>query len=227
MIENKYIQVICGKSIVIIMPIILVLIAGRILFFSPIMKWEYKKSSFPPDPYGFSLEDRLQYGPMFLDFLYHGKDICCLSKLTSSDGKKIFNKRELKHMEDVKSVIKKIDLMRAFVFIIFAFLLLILMRTGNFKILLSNLFKGGVFTIFLIFLFAVLGALSFGKLFNYFHELLGFTEGTWNFYESDALIRLFPLKFWFDMFILLVSIVFFVSGFISLVSWKILKLGYK
>jgi uncharacterized membrane protein len=42
--------------------------------------------------------------------------------------------------------------------------------------------------------------ISFGAFFVGFHEVF-FQPGTWMFYWSDTLIRLFPERFWRDIFI--------------------------
>jgi integral membrane protein (TIGR01906 family) len=47
-------------------------------------------------------------------------------------------------------------------------------------------------------LFLVL--LSFRFIFVAFHNIF-FASGTWTFNYSDTLIRLFPERFWFDVFI--------------------------
>jgi uncharacterized membrane protein len=43
--------------------------------------------------------------------------------------------------------------------------------------------------------------LAFGFFFIFFHEIF-FKEGTWMFYYSDTLIRLFPERFWRDTFLM-------------------------
>jgi integral membrane protein (TIGR01906 family) len=69
--------------------------------------------------------------------------------------------------------------------------------------------RGGWLTIGLI--LAVLAAvmISFDALFTAFHRLF-FTGDTWLFYFSDTLIRLFPMRFWRDGFIMMGA--FTISG---------------
>jgi uncharacterized membrane protein len=42
--------------------------------------------------------------------------------------------------------------------------------------------------------------LAFGVIFVAFHQVF-FESGTWTFFYSDTLIRLFPERFWRDTFI--------------------------
>jgi integral membrane protein (TIGR01906 family) len=68
--------------------------------------------------------------------------------------------------------------------------------SGNF---LRKLRDGAFRTIALILTILAAVWLNFDQLFTQFHRI--FFEGdTWLFYFSDTLIRLFPLKFWQDLF---------------------------
>ena len=61
--------------------------------------------------------------------------------------------------------------------------------------------RGGVWTIGLIAVILGAVAVSFNGLFTAFHRIF-FTGDTWLFLYSDTLIRLFPIPFWRDGFIL-------------------------
>jgi integral membrane protein (TIGR01906 family) len=60
--------------------------------------------------------------------------------------------------------------------------------------------RGGLLSMFLILLVIVIVLLSFGIFFVAFHNVF-FEPGTWMFLWSDTLIRLFPERFWRDIFI--------------------------
>ena len=53
-------------------------------------------------------------------------------------------------------------------------------------------------TIILLAAIAIFILVGWSLFFTTFHELL-FPPGTWTFYLTDSLIRLFPEKFWFDV----------------------------
>lgn len=214
------INFIFGKIILFLLPFVLILILGRLLTTYKFLEWEYKKSSFPSDKFGFSTSDRLKYGPKFLDYWYKDKDISYLDNLTFANGKKLLNERELDHMKDVKKVIQIINKLRLIFVIIFIFSILFLMTNYNSRfILFKNLFYGSIFSIFFVFIISIISLFSFNFFFNLFHKFLGFSSGTWIFYESDTLIRLFPLKLWFDGFVLLLGLVLGSSFILAFISW--------
>ncbi len=217
------IKFILGKIIILLLPFVLVLFIGRFAFSNKFLKWEYKRSSFPTEHYGFSTADRLKYGPKFLDYLYTNKDISYLEDLTFSNGKKLLIERELNHMKDVKKVIEIINNLRLVLCILFAVCILFLIFNSNLKFIFNNIFKGSILTIFCLISISIIGFFSFNTFFNYFHRLIGFSKGTWIFYESDTLIRLFPLKLWYDGFIILLSSLLGISSILAIISWVFSK----
>ena len=58
---------------------------------------------------------------------------------------------------------------------------------------------------------------STNSLFDQFHRIF-FQEGSWVFNYSDTLIRLFPLEFWRDGFILAGAFTFFAGGLLVLLT---------
>ncbi len=61
--------------------------------------------------------------------------------------------------------------------------------------------RGGMLTLILTASLAILASINFTEFFAQFHHL--FFEGdTWLFYFSDTLIRLFPMRFWRDAFLM-------------------------
>jgi integral membrane protein (TIGR01906 family) len=64
----------------------------------------------------------------------------------------------------------------------------------------TGLSRGGWLTAIFVAVIIVFVLVSFGVFFVAFHEVF-FKPGTWMFYWSDTLIRLFPERFWRDIFI--------------------------
>jgi integral membrane protein (TIGR01906 family) len=64
----------------------------------------------------------------------------------------------------------------------------------------QGLGRGGWLTVILLGTILVLVMLSFGVVFVAFHNVF-FAAGTWTFEYSDTLIRLFPERFWRDIFL--------------------------
>ena len=77
-------------------------------------------------------------------------------------------------------------------------------------------------TVGLIVALIIFIAVSFNNLFDRFHQLF-FKDGTWLFYESDTLIRLFPLTFWRDAFILVSVLTLLFAGLLLIIFGVISK----
>jgi integral membrane protein (TIGR01906 family) len=73
-------------------------------------------------------------------------------------------------------------------------------KKGNRKLILRAYNIGGWGILGLIGVILILLVISFNQLFTWFHQIF-FESGTWRFYTSDTLIRLFPMRFWRDAFI--------------------------
>ena len=187
-------------SILVVFAILLTSV--RLLLTPAFIFIEYNTPGFPEDPYGMTKEQRLRYAPLALDFLLNDEDISFLADQRFNDGTPLYNERELSHMEDVKVLAQQFLTAWG---VIIAILLAIgvagwrLAFLEDFKRWLS---RGGKLTVGLIVLLLVIIGLSFNRLFTGFHTI--FFEGdSWLFLYSDTLIRLFPLRFWRDVFIAL------------------------
>ena len=182
---------------------------GLRLLLSPIfLQVEYNMPYFPQDEYGFTKEDRLKWAPIALDYLTNDEDISFLGDLRFENGTPLYNERELSHMDDVKIVTQ--GALRAW-YVSLAILLLLgvwAWSAGWWRDYLVGLRRGGWFmvglavTVGLIVLMGiVVNPNVFWNFFAGFHSL--FFEGdSWLFLYSDTLIRLFPIRFWQDAFLL-------------------------
>ena len=184
-----------------LIPAALILTGLRLLLTPLFLQVEYRMPGFPADTYGFNLQDRLRWAPYALDYLLNDADISYLADLRFDDGGPLYNQRELDHMVDVK-VLTGMAL-RAWaavlgglaVFSIWAW------RADAQPAYRLGLRRGGWLTVGLVVVVLLLVAVNFWELFSAFHAL--FFEGdTWLFLYSDTLIRLFPMRFWQDAFIL-------------------------
>jgi integral membrane protein (TIGR01906 family) len=163
---------------------------------------------FPPDDYGFTKADRLKWAPVALDYLVNSEDISFLGDLQFDDGTPLYNERELSHMDDVKRVTQ--GALRVWYVSLAALLLLGVWAWsgGWWQEYLLGLMRGGWWMVGLavtVGLIVVIGiAINpnvFWNFFSGFHSL--FFEGdSWLFLYSDTLIRLFPIRFWQDAFLL-------------------------
>lgn len=191
-----------GKGLVILLlPFFLIMTSIRILLIPYLyVEYEYHTPNFPPDVYGFTLQDRLQWSKVSFDYLLNDQPLSWLANQKLPDGSPLYVDRELSHMLDVKNLIQ---LMFTVWWIFLTAILgigLLLWRAGRIKDYWQALSSGGWLTIGLIAAVLILVVISFNSLFTDFHRLF-FSGDSWLFLFSDTLIRLFPMKFWQDAFL--------------------------
>jgi len=198
--------------VAILVPLVLIGFGLRWLLTPFFLKIEYNMPYFPPDEYGFTKEDRLRWAPYALDYLVNSADISHLGDLKFDDGTPLYNERELSHMEDVKRVTQG-ALQVWYSSLILLSALGVWAWLGEWwQAYRLGLMRGGWLMVGLavtVGLIVVAGIAIdpnvFWNFFAGFHSL--FFEGdSWLFLYSDTLIRLFPLRFWQDSFLLAVVI---------------------
>jgi integral membrane protein (TIGR01906 family) len=181
-------------------PFFILMTAIRLMFTPAFLKIEYNRPSFPPDEYGFTTADRLNYGGISMEYLLNKSGIEFLADVKLADGTPLYNERELSHMLDVKILIQNMVIAWSLLLIALALIYFWAWRADWVKKFWRSASLGGWITIGLIASILLGVALSFDWLFTNFHRIF-FTGGTWLFYYSDSLIRLFPINFWQDAFI--------------------------
>ncbi len=204
--------------VAILVPLALIGLGIRALLTNIFLQIEYNMPYFPTDQYGFTKEDRLHWAPYALDYLVNSADISYLGDLKFDDGSPLYNERELSHMVDVKRVTQS-----ALNVWYLSLASLIMLGAWSWRgdwtqTYRQGLMRGGWLMVGLaaaIGLIVVIGILInpnvFWNFFAGFHAL--FFEGdSWLFLYSDTLIRLFPLRFWQDAF-LIAAIIALGGGF--------------
>jgi integral membrane protein (TIGR01906 family) len=186
--------------ITIFVPFALTFLGLRLLLTPVFPQVEYRTPGFPADDYGFTLQDRLHWSTISIDYLVNNADISFLGNLTFPDGSPLFNERELSHMHDVKQVVKPVLWICYTVWVLLLGLGLWARFGGWWQEYLRGLWRGGWLTLALVVVLGGFAAVSFWQFFTVFHELF-FSGGSWLFLYSDTLIRLFPLPFWQDAFL--------------------------
>ncbi len=183
--------------IAILFPVVLVLSSVRLVMTEAFLQIEYHRPNFPEDRFGFTQEDRLKYAPYAVHYLTNSAGIDYLGKLRL-DGEPMFNERELKHMEDVKTVTSAaLDVLAGLGILFIGGIAVLAWRPYTRQALRRSLLEGGILTIFVIITLVVLAVASWDTFFTDFHHLF-FEGNSWQFSTSDTLIRLFPEQFWFD-----------------------------
>jgi integral membrane protein (TIGR01906 family) len=211
----KIVYKILSWVIALLLPVVIVLLVVRVVINPWYLVFEYHTPGFPDDPYGFSLQDRLNYGKYAVDYLVNSSDISYLSDLRFPHGQQapepscqlmkdcayLYNERELEHMLDVKNVVsgamKVLGLCSGLLIA-----LAIWAWVGKWKVeYLKGLERGSILLFGLIGLIILSVLILFQYIFVLFHQIF-FSAGTWSFLYSDTLIRLFPERFWQDTFLM-------------------------
>jgi len=186
--------------VTLLVPFVLLLLAVRLLLTPLFLVIEYHTPGFPPDTYGFTHADRLQWSKLAVEYLVNRSDITFLGHLRFADGKPVYNERELVHMLDVKNLVQTV-LKVWYVIIGILFMVGIWAWRGKWALdYRRGLSRGGWLSVCLVGVIALLAAVSFWNFFVIFHKIF-FESDTWLFLNSDTLIRLFPLRFWQDTFL--------------------------
>jgi integral membrane protein (TIGR01906 family) len=196
---NRFFRILAWV-VAIVTLVALVLTGVRILLVHAFLPFEYSMPGFPPDPYGFSKTDRLYWSGIAMDYLLNSEGIDFLGNLRFQDGSAVYNDRELSHMVDVK-----IALQNALKVWMGSLVVLVCLGVWAWRGRWTDEFRrglrlGGWLSVFFVAGVIVVVLISFGAFFVGFHEVF-FQPGTWMFYWSDTLIRLFPERFWRDIFI--------------------------
>ncbi|WKZ50350.1 MAG: TIGR01906 family membrane protein [Anaerolineales bacterium] len=193
-------------------PIVLLGFALRLLLTPVFPTMEYNLPWFPPDAYGFTVGDRVGWSRYAVEYLTNREDIGYLSRLHFENGESLFNERELSHMEDVKRVTR--GALDVFYLALAGLALLGLWskRGDQWSAFRQGLKRGGWIMVGIAGAVAAVVAVGmflipdlFWTFFSGFHALF-FKGDSWLFEYSDTLIRLFPLRFWQDAFLLVALI---------------------
>ena len=210
--------------VTLLVPLTILMLGARLLLTPVFLEVEYRMPGFPADTYGFTLEDRIRWGTPSLVYLTNDQGIGFLAELMFDEstpqeyGTPIYNVRELSHMKDVKDVLQtllKVWYAALGILVVFG----IWARRANWlDAYNAGWRRGGFLMIGLLVTCGIFAVSSFWDFFTWFHSLF-FSGTSWQFYFSDTLIRLFPMRFWADCFIYI--------GAFSLIVALILIFGLK
>ena len=208
-----------GWLITFLVPVILVLLTIRLLINPWYPEFEYRTPGFPEDRYGLTFEERLYWSKISIDYLVNDAGIEYLANLRFPDGQfvpqpscgliddcsRVYNDRELQHMVDVKKVVGVALWVLWISLGVFVLLGLFAWRGGWLDQYWQAVGRGGWLTLVLTGAIILFVLIAFGVIFVWFHEIF-FQPGTWTFYFSDTLIRLFPERFWRDTFLIVAGL---------------------
>ncbi len=190
--------------IVFTLPVVLLILASRLVMTPTFLTLEYTRAGFPPDRYGFTVQDRLVYGALGLQYLLERRPIRFLAEQTLPGDRcfppqagecPMFNDRELQHMVDVQNVTWMLFTVAAAAVALCVIAMGVLWQHRS--LLLAAVDIASITLIVAVVTVAVTVIFAWDVFFDTFHALF-FEDGTWRFLYSDTLIRLYPEQFWMD-----------------------------
>lgn len=195
----------------ILLPIAIFLSALRLLMTPAYVSAAYRVPGFPQDPYGFTLDDRLRWSGLSLEYLLNEAGIEFLGDLKFDDGAPVFNPRELRHMRDVKALSNSVLTVWTASLVGLGLLTAAAYALGSWSHFWAGIRRGARWTVLAMVALTGLLLLSFPLVFVGFHRIF-FEGNSWLFLYSDTLIRLFPERFWQQVFAALVLLTLALAG---------------
>jgi integral membrane protein (TIGR01906 family) len=170
----------------------------RLLLTPVFIQIEYRRPGFPPDPYGFTLADRLEYAEVSRAYLLTNAGAEYFASYRLASGAPLYSDQEISHLTDVQKLVAQSlviwEISAVLLLVCFAYLL-----WKDKSAFWQALYEAGRFVFLLIVCAGVAVMLFWDSAFVTFHEI--FFAGNWLFRYSDSLIRLFPVEFWQDIFL--------------------------
>ncbi len=214
---------ILASLVAVALPVFIILSSILVLLYTA-RTWtriEYQLPGFPEDRYGFTIEDRLRWSQVDIDYLLGSEDINYYESFVLEDGSPLHNERELRHMDDVKQLVNQIRWAWLAITLILGFSLMALYRGVGVANTMRSIMRGSIIAAGLIGVVTLLLVVSFSFLFVGFHRI--FFEGdTWIFPYSDTFIRLYPEQFWQHTFVIFIFIALILCGLLYFMARWIL-----
>ncbi|MEE9513383.1 MAG: TIGR01906 family membrane protein [Anaerolineales bacterium] len=211
------------RLIQVMLPFVIILTSVRLVLYTANVwvKIEYGMPGFPADLYGFSLDDRIYWSSIDIDYLLTDAENNYFDEFTLDDDSPMHNDRELRHMQDVKNLLDMVwKVWGSGIFFLLSLAAVLWWLDGR-AIALRAVIAGSKLTVLLMIFLVIFLLASFGVLFVGFHRIF-FEGSTWLFPLSDTFIRLYPERFWRDIFALLAGVTVLLSGLIGGVArWSL------
>ncbi len=189
--------------ITVALPFVLVLSNVRLVLMPWFPTFEYNRPRFPADAYGFSTDMRKFHARRAVEYLLNAASIDYLAEERFEDGAPLYNGRELRHMQDVKMVTGRVLwVWRGALLFALAAGVALARQPATRPLLRAGVMAGAAIVVVALVVLLAYVLLNFNSFFTNFHRVF-FESGSWMFSYSDTLIRLFPLRFWSDVALLI------------------------
>jgi integral membrane protein (TIGR01906 family) len=205
--EGRSRKFLASLLVVILSPVVFIGIPIRIAFNEWFIDWEYSKVDFPKDRYGMDDEYRKKLAKLGLRAVLSEEGMEEFKRAKLPDGRRAFTDREIRHMEDVKRLLDMFFpiLYLSTVLCILALVYLRDRRYVGWTLILSSLFS--------LLLFVAIGVFSitnYELAFELFHNYV-FDPYSWRFRYTDTLLRIYPMKFWYDATLFVIGFALFMA----------------
>ena len=171
---------------------------------------------------GLPAEEVSRIGAEVRDYLRNEDERLTVQRPSGSGGQvPVFSEREVVHMVDVKRLMARVwDAgWAAFGYIVaFASVLLWRRRRAGLADILGAAATSGSVIVTLVVVLAIVAVSGFDEAFRQFH-LLFFTNDLWQLTRADALIQLFPQRFFFDTTMLIGASILVPSALLGATGW--------
>jgi integral membrane protein (TIGR01906 family) len=190
---------------------------------------EFEYGRIAPDQFGFTDEERLQLAMDTMAYLRRSEPapevIFMLEELRiPGTDEPLYNEAEIGHMLDVKVVADAFKpAMWISGIIVVGGLIYLMVREQTRFFGAKTMQYSGLFTVGLVLVVMIFMFLCWNLAFTVFHNLF-FDPGTWQFFYTDSLIRLFPEQFWFDFGTIWTVSILGAGGLIALVGYLLSKI---
>ena len=192
--KSSLVKYVALALVIILSPVVFVGVSVRIAFNEWIVDWEYSKKDFPKDRYRLPDDYRKKLAKLGLRAVLSDEGMEEFKRAKLPNGRPAFNPREIKHMEDVKNFL---DVFFPVVYLSTLLWALALAFTGSLRNAGKALVSGSGLSLILTTAVAVFSIINYKLAFEIFHNLL-FDPYSWKFLPWNTLIRIYPLKFWYD-----------------------------
>jgi integral membrane protein (TIGR01906 family) len=175
---------------------LLLLLSNLYLVATPaFIRHEYGKSDFPPSEV-YDSSERLSLALATLRYVRSGAGTGQLTAL-SSQGRAVYNEREVQHLADVRRVIHGAFLLHGGCVLLASLAIALAWRAQERSTLLQSIYHGCQILLVALVAIGLLAYTSFDVFFTAFHRIF-FSGDSWLFAYIDTLIQLFPVPFWMD-----------------------------
>lgn len=172
-----------------------------------------------------SFEEVRQVDVKLINFIYSNKAFPLITR-NSERGKQapLFTKREISHLYDVRSLLKKLFLIQKYTFALLLILFVLVKRKSVFHELSKTFFYTGMLIAAVIIFLSIFVLITFDIFFTAFHTIF-FKSGTWVFTSEEMLPQLFPEKFWLQATLILLGA--FIAEIMVLISFFVGRIKSK